>query len=87
MDKPLTAIEQYIVDYVHKLRLEKKLSQKEIGNILGVDQSFIAKVEKVNDASKYNLNHINVLAIHFRMSPKDFMPSKGFLDKSTKKLS
>jgi len=85
MDSPLTAIEQYIIDYVRKLRLEKKLSQKEIGNILGVDQSFIGKVETLKDNSKYNLNHINALAVHFRISPKDFMPSTGFLNRSPKK--
>lgn len=85
LDNPLMAIEQYIVNYVHKLRLEKKLSQKEIGDILGVDQSFIAKVEKVSDPAKYNVNHINMLAVHFRISPKDFMPSKGFLNRTAKK--
>ncbi|MCX2480971.1 helix-turn-helix transcriptional regulator [Pedobacter sp. MC2016-15] len=85
MDGPLTAIEQYMVDYVRNLRKQNKLSQKELGEILGVDQSFIAKVEMKKDVSKYNVNHINQLALYFKVSPKDFLPSSPFRSMKPKK--
>lgn len=72
----LTPIEQYIVDFVLKLRLEKNLTQADIGYIIGVKQSFVANIENRKKNAKYNLNHIALLAEHFGMSPRDFLPEK-----------
>lgn len=74
----LTPIEQYIVDFVFKLRIAKSLSQEDIGNIIGVKQTFIANIENSKNRSKYNLNHINMLADHFGMSPQEFLPKVAF---------
>lgn len=73
----LTPIEQYVVDFVYKLRNEKKLSQEDIGTILNVKQEFIANIENPRQRAKYNLNHINLLADHFDIPPCDFLPRKA----------
>lgn len=73
----LTPIEQHIVDYIYKLRIEKNLTQEDIANIINVSQSFIATIENPNSRAKYNLNHINKLADHFGLSPQDFLPKKA----------
>lgn len=73
----LTPIEQYVVDFVHKLRNDKKLNQEDIGTILNVKQEFIANIENPKQRAKYNLNHINLLADHFGISPRDFLPEKA----------
>ena len=73
----LTSIEQYIIDFVIKLRKEKNLTQEDIGFILGVKQEFIANIENPKNRSKYNINHINKLADHFGLSPKYFLPEKA----------
>lgn len=73
----LTSIEQYIVDYIFKLRTEKNLTQADIGYIIGVKQSFVANAENRKNRAKYNLNHIDKLADHFGMSPRDFLPEKS----------
>lgn len=73
----LTPIEQYIVDYVTKLRMEHNLNQEDIGFVIGVGQSFVANIENPKKRAKYNVNHINKLADHFGLSPKDFMPQNA----------
>jgi transcriptional regulator with XRE-family HTH domain len=73
----LTPIEQYIVDFVLKLRTDKNLTQEDIGFVLGVKQTFIANIENNNNRAKYNLNHIDKLADHFGLSPRDFLPEKS----------
>lgn len=72
-------IEQYIIDYVFKLRKEKKLNQADIATIIGVNRVFVTNVENPANRAKYNIDHINLLADHFGMSPKDFLPEKAML--------
>lgn len=76
----LTPIEQYIVDFVTKLRMDNNLNQADIGFVIGVGQSFVANIENPKKRAKYNLNHINKLADHFGLSPKDFMPRESLKD-------
>ena len=73
----LTPIEQYVVDVVKKKRLEKGISQKELGYQLDISLGFIGDVENPKYRAKYNLNHINQLAKIFECSPKDFIPEKA----------
>lgn len=81
MDKGvnISKIEQYIIDYVFKLRKEKKLSQADIATIIGVNRVFITNVENPLNRAKYNIDHINLIADHFGMSPRDFLPEKPIL--------
>lgn len=75
----VSQIEQYVIEFVMKLRAEKNLTQEDVGNIIGVKQPFIASVENTGNKAKYNLDHINLLADHFGLSPKDFLPDKALL--------
>lgn len=73
----ISAIDQHVIDFVTDLRLRNKLSREDIAVILGVGKSFIAKVEDKKERAKYNLTHIDKLADHFGLSPKDFLPQKA----------
>jgi len=75
----ISRIEQYIIDYVMKLRIEKNLNQEDIATVLGVSRVFITNIENSENRSKYNIDHINLLADHFGMSPKDFLPEDPIL--------
>lgn len=75
----ISKIEQYIIDFVFKLRKEKKLNQEDIATIIGVNRVFITNIENPSNRAKYNINHINLLADHFGMSPRDFFPEKPIL--------
>ncbi|OOQ56686.1 hypothetical protein BC343_19730 [Mucilaginibacter pedocola] len=72
----MSAIEQYVIDFVIKLRHKHKLRQEDIAIILDVDRTFITNVENIEKPAKYNLSHIDKLADHFHLSPKDFLPDK-----------
>ena len=72
----ISAIEQHIIDFVTELRIKRQLTQADIAVILGVGRSFVNKVEDKKERAKYNVNHIDKLADHFGLSPKDFLPEK-----------
>ena len=74
----IDAIDQFVIDFVRDLRLEKGLKQKDIAAILSVGKSFVSNAESLNHRAKYNVRHINILAYYFKMSPKDFLPEKPF---------
>lgn len=76
-----TKIEQYVIDKVKEIRTSKGFSQDDIAIFLDTTRGFIGQVESPNYPSKYNLNHINKLAIELGCSPQDFFPSKPFLGK------
>jgi len=80
----LDLIEQHVVDFVRKLRTDKKLRQEDIAYIIGVKASFIGNVENSGNPAKYNLKHINVFADHFGLSPKDFLPGSALILKKDK---
>jgi transcriptional regulator with XRE-family HTH domain len=73
----ISAIEQHVIDFVTELRIKRQLTQSDIGVIIGVGRSFVNKVEDMKERAKYNLNHIDKLADHFGLSPKDFLPEKA----------
>jgi len=74
--KSSSKIEQYVINRVKELRLEKNISQAELARLLDVSEGFIGNVESKNYRAKYNLNHLNALAKLFKCSPKDFLPEK-----------
>jgi len=72
----ITYIEQFVIDFVVKLRVKHNLNQEDIATILGVKRTFITNVESAKNRAKYNLSHIEKLAEHFGISPKNFLPEK-----------
>lgn len=80
MDKVnISKIEQHIIDFVIKLRSDKNLKQEDIATILNVSRVFITNIKNPDNRAKYNIDHINLLADHFGMSPQDFLPEKPIL--------
>lgn len=80
----LDPIEQYVIDTVRRMRLEKKISQKELAYSLNLSIGFIGDVESSKSRAKYNLSHINKLAEYFGCSPKDFLPSSPLVNEEHK---
>lgn len=67
-------MESYAINKAKALREQANLSQSELAFKLGVSNGFVGQVESMKSASKYNLNHIDKLAVIFKCSPKDFLP-------------
>jgi transcriptional regulator with XRE-family HTH domain len=76
-----TDIELYIINKVKEKRLELNLSQEDVASILDTARGFVGQIESRNYAAKYNLNHLNKLAIEFNCSMKDFIPEKPLIPK------
>lgn len=76
----LEPIEQYVIDTVRKMRIEKNVSQKELAYSLNLSIGFIGDVESPKSRAKYNLSHINKLAEYFECSPKIFLPDTPFIE-------
>jgi len=77
MSKKLkTNIELFVIGKVREKRMELNLSQEDVASILDKSRGFIGQVESPNYPAKYNLNHLNKLAIEFECSFHDFFPSK-----------
>lgn len=72
--QPKSEIELFVISKARALREEANLSQSELAFRLSVSNGFIGQVESSKSPSKYNLDHINQLAIIFKCSPKDFLP-------------
>ena len=77
LERNTSAIEQHVIDFVCNLRAKHNLTQENIATIIGVSRSFIKSIESGKSRAKYNLNHIDKLADHFGLSPKDFLPEKA----------
>ena len=77
----ISQIDQYVIDFVRRLRTEHNLLQDDIAAILGTTKSFISNAESNNHRAKYNLRHIDMLANHFDISPQEFLPKKSSLAK------
>lgn len=74
----ITPIDQYVIDFVTKLRKERNLTQQDIADIIGLSRGFISDVENERRIAKYNIRHINALADYFGISPRSFLPEKAF---------
>lgn len=73
-----TDIEAYAINKVRELREKAGLSQSELAVLLNVSNGFIGQAESPNFPAKYNLNHLNQLAIILKCSVKDFLPEQPF---------
>lgn len=69
-----TQIEEFVINKVKELRIVRGLSQEDIARMLDTTRGFVGMIESSKHNAKYNLNHINLLADEFDVSPKDFLP-------------
>ena len=76
-----TDIETFVINKVKEKRELANLSQSELAVKLDVSNGFIGQVESSKSGSKYNLNHLNKLAVIFKCSVKDFIPDQPFKQK------
>lgn len=76
----VSPFEQYTIDFIRRLRVETKTSQGDLASILNVSKSFIGNIENRKANAKYNLKHINMLAEHFNISPRELIPAISMLD-------
>lgn len=69
-------IEQYVIDRVRDMRLEKGISQAELADRIDVTRGFIGAVENPRQRAKYNLRILNEIAKVLDCSIREFFPEK-----------
>ncbi|MGH7238489.1 MAG: helix-turn-helix domain-containing protein [Candidatus Saccharimonadales bacterium] len=74
--KQPTPIEQYVIERIKKIRIEKGFSQRRLENEADFPNGFIGRIESPKWRVKYNLNHLNKIAKVLKCSIKDFFPEK-----------
>lgn len=72
-----TPIEQYVIDRVREKRIKEKMSQAALAANLDVSRGFIGDIENPKKRAKYNLNHINELALIFNCPVWEFLPENA----------
>ena len=72
----ISPFEQWVIDKVRAMRIERGLSQRQLATIIDITSGFIGKVESTNERAKYNLDHLNMIAKAFECSPRDLLPAE-----------
>lgn len=73
----MTQIEDFVIQRVKELRIEKGMSQREFGDNINLSQGFIRDCESPRKRAKYNLNHLNEIVRVFGCSFSYFFPDKA----------
>lgn len=70
----ITSLDKIITDNIERLRRQHSHTQVELAASIGVSRSFISAVSSYRKA--YNLKHINKIALHYKCSLHDIIPTK-----------
>lgn len=81
MNESLEEIERYVIKRVKEIRESKSITQEELALSIGKNIGFISQIEAPSKKAKYNLIHLNLIAIALGCSIKDFLPDEPILDK------
>jgi transcriptional regulator with XRE-family HTH domain len=81
MNESLDEIERYVIRRVKEIRESKSITQEELSLSIGKNIGFISQIEAPSKKAKYNLIHLNLIAIALGCSIKDFLPDEPILDK------
>lgn len=81
MNESLDEIERYVIRRVKELRESKSITQEELSLSIGKNIGFISQIEAPSKKAKYNLIHINLIAIALGCSIKDFLPDEPIQDR------
>jgi transcriptional regulator with XRE-family HTH domain len=69
-----SSLEKAIIKRVREKRQDLNMSQMDLSLKLGYSESFISNIE--SGAKKYNLNHLNKIALAFKCTLWDLIPER-----------
>lgn len=72
----LTEIERIIAQKVREMRQDRNMSQLDLSQRIGVNDSFVGQVERVGTRQKYNIRHLNEIAKVLKCSLWDLIPKE-----------
>lgn len=81
MNDSLDEIERYVIKCIKEIRESKGITQEELSLSIGKNIGFISQIEAPSKTAKYNLIHLNLVAIALGCSIKDFLPDEPIREK------
>lgn len=81
MNESLDEIERYVIRRVKEVRESKSITQEDLSLSIGKNIGFISQIEAPSKKAKYNLIHLNLIAIALGCSIKEFLPDEPIRDK------
>ncbi|GGH36710.1 transcriptional regulator [Dyadobacter endophyticus] len=72
-----TDFEIAVINQVRKVRKAKGYTQDDLAMFLNLTRGFIGQIESPKFPSKYNIEHIGILAREMNCSPRDLMPEEA----------
>jgi len=81
MNESLDEIERFVIKRIKEIREAKRVTQEELSLSIGKNIGFISQIEAPSKKAKYNLIHLNLIAIALGCSIKDFLPDEPIQDK------
>lgn len=69
-----TTIELFIIEAVKKRRLALKMNPSKLSKEIGLNRSFIGKIENLDLGNRYSVNQLNEIAKVLGCSVADFFP-------------
>lgn len=81
MNESLDEIERYVIRRIKEIREYKSITQEELSLSIGKNIGFISQIEAPSKKAKYNLIHLNLIAIALGCSIKEFLPDEPIRDK------
>lgn len=69
-----TAIDQFVIDKVRKMRKEHNMTQREFADAINLSSGYVGDIEAGRGSVKYSLSHINEIAKVFKCSIWELLP-------------
>jgi len=82
MNESLEEIERYVIKRIKEIREVKGIPQEELSLSIGKNIGFISQIEAPSKKAKYNLIHLNLIALALGCSIKDFFPDEPIQDEN-----
>ncbi len=73
-ESPKSEIEQYVIQRVKEIRIEKGISQAKLAHLIDLSVGFVGNVENPKHIAKWNLNHLEKIAKVLGVSMREFLP-------------
>jgi transcriptional regulator with XRE-family HTH domain len=80
LELELSRLDWFIINRVKELRHKKGISQGQLSVEMGFSDKFVGGIENPTSSTKYNIRHLNLLAVALNCTLSDLLPEKPFED-------
>ena len=81
MNRKKEKIDLFVIERFERSE-ERRVGKEQLADEVGFSNTFIS--ERESGIKRYNISHLNKLAIALKCSPKDFLPNEPFKEDAKK---